>query len=95
MKNMGNMVRWPWKNKNSNPKWDTTKYYEFHGDRGYLTLDCIALHFEVANLLKKGHLQDLLSEKGKNTLGQRDAHNDDQPIEPTPKRTVNVITGGS
>ena len=46
-------------------------------DHGHSTPNCIALHFEVADLLKKGHLQDLLSDKGKNTLAQRDAHNDD------------------
>ena len=56
------------KNNNPDPKWDINKYYEFHGDHVHLTPNCIALHFEVADLLKKGHLQDLLSNKGKNTL---------------------------
>ena len=88
MNNMGNTIKWPYKNNNLDPKWDTTKYYEFHGDHDHSTYDCIAQRFEVADLLKKGHLQDLLSDKGKNTL------NNDQPTEPTPERIVNVITGG-
>ena len=37
----------------------------------------------------------MLSNKGKNTLAQHEAHRDEQPAEPTPERVVNVITGGS
>ena len=95
MKDMGNTIRCPRKSNNQDPKRDTTKYCEFHGAHSHSTLDCIALRFEVADLLKKGHLHDLLFDKGKNTLAQRDARNDDQPTESTPKRTVNVIMGGS
>ena len=87
-KNIGNIVRWPWKTNNLDPKQDTTKYCEFHGDHDHSTPDYIALRFEVADLLKKGHIQELLSDKGKNTLVQRNAYNDDQPAEPTPERTV-------
>ena len=68
MKTMGNTIKWPQKINNSDTKRDITEYYEFHGDHGHLTPDYIALRFEVADLLKKGHLQDLLSDKGKNTL---------------------------
>ena len=68
MKGMGNTVKWPRKSNNPNPKWDITKYCEFHADHGHSTPDCIALCLEVTYLLKKGHLQKLLSDKGKNTL---------------------------
>ncbi|KAL5548402.1 hypothetical protein UlMin_003633 [Ulmus minor] len=95
MKNMGNTVKWPRKSNNLDPKRDITKYCEFHGDHGHSTPDCISLRFEVADLLKRGHLQDLLSDKGKNTVAQREARRDEQPVEPTPERVVNVITGGS
>ena len=63
MKIMGNIIKWPQKNNNPDPKQDITKYCEFHGDHGHSTLDCIALRFEVVD-----HLQDLLFDKGKNTL---------------------------
>ena len=95
MKTMGNTIRWPRKNNNLDPKRDVTKYCEFHGDHSHSTPNCIALRFEVVNLLKKGHLQDLLSDKGKNTLTQRDTCHDDHPTKPTLERTVNVIMGGS
>ena len=95
MKNMGNTVKWPRKTNNPDPKQDITKYCEFHKDHGHSTPDCISLRFEVADLLKRGHLQDLLLDKGKNTLAQREARRDEQPVEPTPERVVNVITGGS
>ena len=55
MKTMSNTIKWPQKNNNQDPKQDTTKYCEFHGNHSYSTPDCIALHFEVVNLLKKGH----------------------------------------
>ncbi|KAL5554746.1 hypothetical protein UlMin_042147 [Ulmus minor] len=95
LNNMGNTVKWPRKTNNPDPKRDITKYCEFHGDHGHSTPDCISLRFEVTDLLKRGHLQDLLSDKGKNTLAQREARRDEQPAEPTPERVVNVITGGS
>ena len=68
MKNMGNVIKWPQKTNNPDPKRDITKYCEFHGDHDHLTPDYIALHFEVVDLLKRGHHQNLLSDKGKNTL---------------------------
>ena len=53
MKNMGNTIRYPRKNNNTDPKRDTTKYCEFHGDHDHSTFDCMALSFEVADLPKK------------------------------------------
>ena len=94
VKGMGNTVKWPRKFNNPDPKWDTTKWCEFHADHDHSTPDCNALLLEVADLLKKGHLQDLLSDKGKNKLTIRYARNTNQPLEPTLERTMNVIMGG-
>ena len=84
MKGMGNTVKWPRKFNNLDPKWDITKWYEFHTDHDHSTLDYIALCLEVADLIRKGHLQNLLYEKGKITLALRNNHMADQLAEPTP-----------
>ncbi|KAL5560386.1 hypothetical protein UlMin_036597 [Ulmus minor] len=45
-------------------------------------------------LLKRSHLLDLLTDKGKKTVTKHDNHVE-EPKEPTPERVINVITGGS
>lgn len=42
-------------------------------------------------MLKKGYLTDLFSEKGKQAYMK---NREESPKPPSPKRTVNVITGG-
>ncbi|GMN35838.1 hypothetical protein TIFTF001_042294, partial [Ficus carica] len=61
-------VTWP-KKLPENPARDTSKYCEFHKDHGHNTVDCRALRAEVVELLKKGHLCEFLTEKGRETYG--------------------------
>ncbi|XP_070047010.1 uncharacterized protein [Nicotiana tomentosiformis] len=52
------------------------------------------MRLEVANLLQHGHLKELLSDKGKNTLAMgRERPGPSKP--PSPARTINMIIGGS
>ncbi|XP_070004352.1 uncharacterized protein LOC142163429 [Nicotiana tabacum] len=67
---------------------------EFYQERGHKIEDCIALRLEVSNLLHQGHLKELLSDKGMNTLA-RDRECPGPPKPPSPAHTINMIIGGS
>ncbi|XP_031280937.1 uncharacterized protein LOC116139397 [Pistacia vera] len=95
MKGMGSTVKWPSK-LNPEARRDKTKWYEFHGDHGHNTADCIALQLEATALLKRGHLRDLLTDKGKNTISHKSSKEPSPPLrEPTPKGFCSLISGGS
>ena len=56
IKGKENTMIWLWKSNNLDPKRDTTKWCEFHADHSHSIPDCITLHLEVADLLKRGNL---------------------------------------
>ncbi|XP_056688043.1 uncharacterized protein [Spinacia oleracea] len=67
LQNVGGTVMWPKKSDMPDPITDMSKWCEFHRDNGHKTEECISLKKEVAYLLKRGHLKELLSDKGKET----------------------------
>lgn len=71
-------------------------------DHDHNTIDCRALRAEVAELLKKGHLREFLTEKGRE-MYELDSESKErklvQQIEDTPsplpvQKTIDVICGG-
>ncbi|XP_070023340.1 uncharacterized protein [Nicotiana sylvestris] len=91
LRGMGNKVHWP-KEMRSNPNRRNPDHWcEFHNDHGHKTANCRLLKGEVDHLLKHGYLTKLFSDKGK----QAYMKNKQEPSKPpSPKRTVNVISGG-
>ena len=71
-KNMGNTVRWPGKMVAPSDKRDASKWCDFNFNHGHITEDCIGLKLEVVEVLKHGHLNDLLTNKGKSTLQHKE-----------------------
>ena len=67
LKGMGETVKWPQKMKSASGARDIKKWCKFHKDRGHLMDECHALQLEVVELLKQGHLKDLLTERGRTT----------------------------
>ncbi|XP_070022433.1 uncharacterized protein [Nicotiana sylvestris] len=91
LRSMGDKVRWP-KEMRSNPNRRNPNFLcEFHNDHGHKIADCRLLQGEVENLLKQGYLTELFSEKGKQAYMK---NRQEPPKPPSPKRTVNVISGG-
>ncbi|XP_019262914.1 PREDICTED: uncharacterized protein LOC109240700 [Nicotiana attenuata] len=67
--------------------------YEFHKERGHKTKDCITLRQEVVNMLRKGHLKELLSDKGRTNFATgHECRGQRKP--PSPARIINMIIGG-
>ncbi|XP_070023010.1 uncharacterized protein [Nicotiana sylvestris] len=90
-RSMGDKVRWP-KEMRSNPnKRNPDHWCEFHNDHMHKTANCKFLQSEVDHLLKQGYLIELFSEKGKQAYMK---NKQEPPKPPSPKRTVNVISGG-
>lgn len=95
MKRIRNTAKWPTKLKNTGVKRDTTKWYEFHRDHGHNIVDYITLRLEVTELLKRGHLWDLLNDKGKTTFSNKDGLITLPPQDPTPEGHCHMIYGNS
>ncbi|XP_009598220.2 uncharacterized protein [Nicotiana tomentosiformis] len=91
LRSMGDKVRWP-KEMRSNPNRRNPDFLcEFHNDHVHRISDCRLLQGEVEHLLKQGYLTDLFSEKGKQSYIK---NRQEPPKLPSPKRIVNVISGG-
>ena len=75
-------------------KRDSTKYCEFHWDRGHQTDDCIQMRKEIEYLIRRGHLRCFVASKG------RDQAPPPSPRQPAPTQhqqplgEIHVISRG-
>nr|XP_016452255.1 PREDICTED: uncharacterized protein LOC107776833 [Nicotiana tabacum] len=94
LEKLGPNIRWPQKMRlDPNPR-KSDALYEFHQERGHKIEDCIALRQEVVNMLRQGHLKELLSDRGRTNFAMgRDQHQG-PPKLPSPARTIHIIIGG-
>ena len=99
LRGLGQAVKWPGKLKSPEDQRDRSRFCDFHNGHGHRTNECIALRLEVADLLKRGLLTDLLTSKGKETWIQSNKNTNGNatphPAPPRIDRTLNCITGGS
>ncbi|XP_070005248.1 uncharacterized protein [Nicotiana sylvestris] len=76
----------------SNPNSHNPDHWcKFHNNHEHKTADCRLLQGEVDHLLNEGYLTELFSERGKQAHMK---NRQETPKPPSPKRTVNVISGG-
>ncbi|XP_021756133.1 uncharacterized protein LOC110721303 [Chenopodium quinoa] len=94
LKEIGQPVRWPRKSGKSDHQKDKSRWCEYHGDHGHRTDEFNGLKREVAWLLKKGYLKDLLGKKRKGPEVKKEAL-PGPPASPPPSVVISAISGGS
>ncbi|XP_056685664.1 uncharacterized protein [Spinacia oleracea] len=101
LQNVGGTIRWPRKSDRPDSMKDMRKWCDFHRDNDHKTEECISLKKEVVFLLKRRHLKELLSDKGKEMYNKEKTTqpdptaSSDRSTPPTFNKVVNVISGGS
>ncbi|XP_048622649.1 uncharacterized protein LOC125591825 [Brassica napus] len=91
-------VKWPQKMKALDSFRNPGFRCDFHRDHGHKTEDCVALKSEVNELLRNGHLKELLSEKAKSHLSKETTGKPTEaaPVSPPRRnRVIHIILGGS
>ncbi|XP_018477313.2 uncharacterized protein LOC108848444 [Raphanus sativus] len=95
---MGPQVKWPPKMKASEANRNPKRWCEFYSYHGHTIENGIALKIKVAELLKKGHLREFLSDKAKNLLNKEGVGLPTEAapaLPPQQDRVIHVSSGGS
>ncbi|XP_009608603.2 uncharacterized protein [Nicotiana tomentosiformis] len=90
LEKLGTKVKWPSKMRFDPSTRKSNALCEFHQERGHKTEDCIVLRQEVVNMLRQGHLRELLSDKGRNNFAEGLEHQG-PPKPPSPACTISMI----
>nr|XP_009604334.1 uncharacterized protein LOC104099128 [Nicotiana tomentosiformis] len=94
LEKLGTKVKWMPKMRSDPNTRKSDALCEFYQERGHKIEDCIAFRQEVINMLRQGHLKELLSVKGRNNFARGREHQG-LPNTPSPSCTINMIIGGS
>ncbi|XP_021727807.1 uncharacterized protein LOC110694911 [Chenopodium quinoa] len=92
---MGDTVQWPRKSDRPGEKKDPSRWCDFHSDIAHTTDECVALKKEVAYLLKRGYLKELLSDRSKASGKERVSKKGGPPPPPPIVKTICFISEGS
>ncbi|XP_021714618.1 uncharacterized protein LOC110682570 [Chenopodium quinoa] len=92
---MGDTVQWSRRSDRPGEKKDPSRWCDFHSDIGHTTDECVTLRKEVAYLLKKGYLKELLSDRSKASGKERESKQGGPPPPPPIVKTICFISGGS
>ncbi|XP_070040422.1 uncharacterized protein [Nicotiana tomentosiformis] len=90
LEKLGTKAKWPPKMRSDSSTRKSDALCEFHQECGHKIEDCIALRQEVVNMLRQGHLKELMSDKGRNNFARGRKHQG-LPKPPSPARTINMI----
>ncbi|MCS5023621.1 retrotransposon gag domain-containing protein, partial [Staphylococcus aureus] len=64
-------LKWPTQMKGDPAKRDKTKFYAFHSDYGHLTRDCIALKYQIEDLIRQGCLANFVQGRASDNRPRR------------------------
>ncbi|XP_019250921.1 PREDICTED: uncharacterized protein LOC109229826 [Nicotiana attenuata] len=94
LEKLGPKVKWIQKIRSDPSNRKSDALCEFHQERGHKTEECIALRQEVVNMLRQGHLKELLSDQGRTNFARGCEQHQGSPKPPSPTRTIHMIIGG-
>ncbi|XP_021770693.1 uncharacterized protein LOC110734871 [Chenopodium quinoa] len=92
---MGDTVQWPRKSDIPGEKKDPSRWCDFYSDIGHTTNECVALRKDVAYLLKKGYLKELMTDRSKAPNRERVSNQGGPPPPPPIVKTICFISRGS
>nr|XP_016513859.1 PREDICTED: uncharacterized protein LOC107830744 [Nicotiana tabacum] len=95
LEKLGPKVKWSQKMRSDPNTRRSDALYEFHQERGHKIEDCIALRQEIVNMMRQGHLKELLSDQGRtNFVRGREQHQGPPKLPSSPRSIHMIIDGG-
>nr|XP_018631227.1 uncharacterized protein LOC108947568 [Nicotiana tomentosiformis] len=91
LEKLGSKMKWPQKIRSEPNIRKLNSLCEFHKERGHKTEHCSALRQEAINMLRQGHLKELLSNRGRTNFARGCEQHQGPPKPPSPAHTIHMI----